>query len=99
MHAHVFSVQAVVDGKGEAFGQATVIGEHQTMNPCVDQQGVNVGKEAVEEISAKTRFSCFVELKAVNEVVLGFIQDLDSQDSRFRMSALAVSQSENLDCP
>lgn len=63
------------------------------MNPCLDQQGDNVGKEAVEEISVKTRLSCFVELKAVNEVVLGFIQDLDSHDNRFRMSALAVSQS------
>jgi len=76
-----------------------VLGKHERMNPCVDQQGVNVGKEAVEELSAEAWFSCFVELRTVNEIVLGFIQDLDFHDSRLRMSALAVSQSENVDCP
>lgn len=76
-----------------------MVGKHERMNPCVDQQGVNVGKEAVEEISAEIWFSCFVGLKPVNEIAQGFIQDLDFHDSRLRMSALAVSQSENLVCP
>jgi hypothetical protein len=42
MHTNDLLLDAVIDGEGEALGEASVIGVHNLMNPCVNEQRVNV---------------------------------------------------------
>lgn len=50
MHSHALFIEAVIDGEGEALGEASVIGVHDLMNPCVDEKRIDVREEAVYEI-------------------------------------------------
>ncbi len=52
-----------------------------------------------KKLGSEPCFPAFVEAEALNQVLQGFVQDLDSHDSFLRISALAVSQSMNRDYP
>lgn len=42
MHSDELFIKAVVDGEREALGEASVIGEHDLMNSCVDEKRIDV---------------------------------------------------------
>ncbi len=47
MHPNQLSLHTVVDGKRKTFGETPVLGEGGLMNPCVQQKGINIEKQAV----------------------------------------------------
>jgi hypothetical protein len=53
VHTHELFLNAVVDREWEALGEASVIGEQDLMNPCVDEKRIDVRKEAVYEIRSE----------------------------------------------
>lgn len=67
--------------------------------PAYRSKRIDVRKKGVEKVRAESRRLPFVEVKAVYEIILGIIENLDLHDTRLRMSALACSQSENRASP
>ncbi len=99
VHTHDFSLSAVIDGKREAFRKTAVISVDDLMNSGMHKQGIDVGEQIVEKVRAKSCFATFVEAKALNEILLSLIEDLNSHDSLLRISFFAASQSTNRAVP
>ena len=44
---------------------------------CVELEGINVRKQGIEEIIAEPPALSFIEAKAIDQVLLGFVKNLD----------------------
>src|SRR6266511_3422978 len=76
-----------------------IIAINNAMNAPVNLQRFHVGKYTFEEIRTKARLSRLIELKSVNKVVLGLVENLDRHEVRSRIRFSAASQSENFASP
>lgn len=77
----------------------SVIPKVSGMYSCIDMEGINVRGKGIKEIIAKSLALSFVEAKAVNQVLLGFIKNLNSHLARFRILFFASVQSWNRETP
>jgi len=91
---HVFR-DAVIDGEWKPLGETAVITIDDLMDSTAPEKRINIQEQAVQKVCPKTSFPAFIESKTLDQIILGFNQDLDSHETLFRISALAVSQSTN----
>lgn len=66
MDAYHVAIDAVVDGKWESLGQATVVAGDDLVNACVEQQRVDVREQTIDEIRSQPSFLPLVEPKALD---------------------------------
>ena len=84
----------IVDGVGKALRQQpTKISEFLWMNAREKRERIDVGIQGVQEILTHASRLGLVECKSVHEVSLCVVEDLDSHETRPRISFLASSQS------
>jgi len=83
----------VVDGKWETFGKKAVMTEVPRVNARIKPEGVNVGKQGIEEIIAEAHRLRFVEAIAFDQVPFDFVKNLDLHRVRSRILRLASVQS------
>jgi hypothetical protein len=65
----------VVDGKRKTLGETPVVGKYDLMNPRVDEKRLDIREETLYEIRSKPWLPAFVELEALNQILLGFIPE------------------------
>ena len=67
--------------------------EDQLVYSCIQSQRVNVRKQAIQKVSAKTSPLSLVKVISRDQVLLSLIENSDSHDTLRRILVLAVSQS------
>ncbi len=72
-----------------------MVAMNNVMGSGVKKEGINVGKQRIEEVPTESGFLTFVEVKPSNQVRFGFIEDFNYHRSFSRIFAFAVSQSSN----
>jgi len=66
MNSNQISLDVVIDSKGKTLREASMIAKGRLMNSSVYKKGVNIGKQAVQEIRAESGFSVFIEMEALD---------------------------------
>jgi hypothetical protein len=72
---------------------------NNAMGSGLKKEGINIGKQRIEEIPTESGFLTFVKVKTLNQVRFGFIEDFNSHRSFSRILAFALSQSSNWAVP
>src|SRR6266567_8911466 len=86
--------------EGKAFRkQAMVLAINHSMDSGIEFQRIDVRAYALQKVPTDSRFKILVKLIALDEIVLGFFQDLNPHEVRFAMCSFAVSQSINFALP
>jgi len=99
MNADDRLLDTVVYGEGKALRKQPLKAELDGVNACMKLQGVDVREKGVEEVIAESRHLALVEPVAVNEVLLGLVQNLDPHLVRSRILCFASAQSTNWEEP
>jgi hypothetical protein len=93
------SCDSIVYGEWKAFGQEAMKAEASHMDAGKEVERVYVREEGIEEVVAEAGLLRLVESETFDEVLLGFIEDMDLHLARSLMERFASVQSWNEDFP
>lgn len=93
------SPDIVVNGERKSFGKRAMIAENSWMNAGEKEQRVDVSEEAVQEIRPDADLYLFIKAEPLDQILLSFVENLDSHRDFLRIFVLADSQSSNRALP
>lgn len=80
VNLNIFIGCPIIDSERKPLGKQAVMVENLCMNAAEKFEGFNVRKERVEKITPQSGLLHFVEIKTVNQILLGLRQNLNFHD-------------------
>jgi hypothetical protein len=90
---------AVIDGKGKALTQTSMVCEDRSVNSAMRSQKVDISEQRIEKISAQAGSLTLIETETRDEIALRVREDFDPHEVCRRISSFVFSQSTNFASP
>jgi hypothetical protein len=97
--ANGLSCDSIVYGEWKALGKEAMKTEASRMDAGIEMKGVYVREKGIQKVVAEAGVLRLVETEAFDEVLLGFLEDLDLHLARSLIERFASGHSWNEDLP